>query len=88
VLGSSVSAIAGLLSVDFLKLVIIAFIAAVPLIMLIMNQWLESFALRISIPLWIYFSSGAIALLVTMITISWQTIKAALAAPVDAIKSE
>lgn len=88
VLGSSVLGIARLLSFDFLKLVVIAFVAAVPLIMTIMNQWLESFALRISIPLWIYVSSGAAAVIVAMITISWLAIKAALAPPVDAIKSE
>jgi putative ABC transport system permease protein len=88
VLGSTVAGIVRLLCVHFVKLVLIAFVVAVPLTMLIMDLWLETFALRISVPLWIYFASGTIALLVAMITISWQAIKSALANPVHAISSE
>jgi putative ABC transport system permease protein len=88
VLGGSVLSIVQLLSFDFLKLVIIAFVLAVPLITIVMNQWLETFASRISIPVWIYLTSGIIAMLIATITISWQAIKAATAAPVNAIRIE
>jgi putative ABC transport system permease protein len=88
VLGSSVAGIIGLLSVDFLKLIIIAFILAIPLTMLVMNEWLEGFARRINIPWWIYIVSGAIAIIVAIVTISSQAIRAAIANPVKSLRSE
>jgi len=88
VLGSSIVAVVRLLSVDFLILIVAAFVVAVPLIALVMDQWLDSFANRIDIPLWIYMASGAIAFVVAMTTVVGQAIKAAGAAPIDAIKSE
>ncbi|MGC3946378.1 MAG: ABC transporter permease [Chryseolinea sp.] len=86
VLGSSVSGIVVLLSFDFMKIIGLAFVLAVPIVMLVMDKWLESFAHRIQMPIWIYLSSGGIALLVAMITVSWQTIKAASTEPIATIR--
>lgn len=88
VLGSSVAGIVGLLSTDFLQLVLFAFILSIPLTTLVMNEWLQGFAHRITIPWWIYISAGGIALLVAILTISSQAIRAALINPVKSLKSE
>lgn len=88
ILGDTESGIVILLSKDFLKLVLIAFVLAVPLAALFLNKWLEGFAHRISIPLWIYLSSGLAAIIVAFTTISLLAIKAAVANPVKALRSE
>ena len=88
VLGGSVSGIVALLSKDFLMLVVIAFILATPLAWIFMNNWLQDFAYRINISWWIFAVSGIIALLIALITVSFQAIKAALANPVKSLRSE
>ncbi len=88
VLGASVSAIVGMLSKDFVKLVAIAFIIAVPLGWYFMHQWLQSFAYRIDISWWVFIVAGFIALLIALTTISWQAIKAAVANPVKSLRTE
>ncbi|RZK39254.1 MAG: FtsX-like permease family protein, partial [Hymenobacter sp.] len=88
VLGASVYHIVVLISKDFVRLVFIAIIIAVPLCLLVMNQWLKDFAYRITISPAIFLYTGVIALLIALLTISWQTIKAALANPVQSIKNE
>ena len=88
VLGSSEIGIVVLLSKDFLKLVFIAFLLSVPMAMFIMDKWLEGFAHRITIPMWIYLLSGGLALVIAMFTISFQAIRVALANPTKAIQCE
>jgi putative ABC transport system permease protein len=88
VLGSSVTGIVQLLSTDFLKLVAIAFILAVPIAWYAMHRWLEDFAYRIDISWWIFISAGVLALLIAFVTVSFQAIKAAIANPVKSLRTE
>jgi putative ABC transport system permease protein len=88
VLGASVGEIVALLSKDFLKLVVISLVLAVPLSYYVMQAWLEGFAYRIAIQWWVFFAAGAIALLTALITVSSQAIKAALANPAKSLRSE
>jgi putative ABC transport system permease protein len=88
VLGASLSGIVGLISFDFLKLVGIGFVIAAPIGWFVMNSWLQDFAYRIEIDLWVFIISGGAAILVAFATVSWQSIKAALANPVNSLKSE
>jgi putative ABC transport system permease protein len=88
VLGAPVSNIIYLLAKDFMILVCIAFFIAVPDTWLVMNNWLGDFAYRISISWWIFLVAGFIALLIALITISFQSIKAALANPVKSLRTE
>lgn len=88
VLGASIAGIAGLLSKDFLKLVVIALLIASPLSFFLMNRWLANFAYRIDISWWIFLLAGAIAVFIAMATVSFQAIKAALANPVQSLRSE
>ncbi|MFT3934362.1 MAG: ABC transporter permease [Chitinophagaceae bacterium] len=88
VLGASVSGIAGLLSKDFLQLVLIACLVAFPAAWWIMHNWLQGYNYRIAISWWIFFLSGSIAVLIALFTISFQAIKAAMANPVKSLRSE
>ncbi len=88
VLGASVSQITNLLSKEFLKLVLIASLIAFPAAWWAMNQWLQSFAYRINISWWIFAIAGISALMVALITVSFQAIKAAIANPVTSLRSE
>jgi len=88
VLGASVAGIAQLLTKDFLKLVIIAILIASPIAWLAMNKWLQSFAYRINIVSWMFIAAGLVAILIAIITISFQAVKAAMANPVDSLRSE
>jgi len=88
VLGASVSGIVGLLSVDFIRLVFISMLIASPLAWYFMNKWLQDFAYRTEFHWWILVISGAVALLIAFVTISFQSIKAALANPVKSLRSE
>lgn len=88
VLGASIYNIVVLVSKDFIRLVIIAIVIAIPLCLLVMNQWLKDFAYRVTISPGLFVSTAAVALLIALLTISWQTIKAALANPVQSIKNE
>ncbi|HWK07662.1 MAG TPA: ABC transporter permease [Puia sp.] len=88
VLGSSVTGIVGLLSKDFLKLVLLAFLIAAPLAWWAMNKWLQDFAYRIQINGWIFLLAALLALFITMVTISFQAIRAAVANPVKSLRSE
>jgi putative ABC transport system permease protein len=86
VLGASVSAIAGMLSKDFIKLVFIAILISAPAAWFLMNKWLQGFAYRINIQWWVLALAGMVALLIAVITVSFQSIKAAIANPVDSLK--
>jgi len=88
VLGASVSGIVGLLARDFIKLVLIAIIIATPVAWFAMNKWLQDYAYRINISWWVFVLAGFTAVIVAFVTISIQTVKAALANPVKSLRAE
>jgi putative ABC transport system permease protein len=88
VMGASVAAIVRLLSADFLKLVLIAFLVAVPLAWYVMDKWLQDFAYRMTMGWWIFLGSGLAAVTIAFITISYQAMRAAVASPVKSLRSE
>ena len=88
VLGASVLSIARFLTKDFLRLIVIAIIIALPLAWLAMSRWLQDFAYRINITVWIFAIAGIITVAIAIVTISFQAIKAATANPVKALRSE
>lgn len=88
VLGASISNIVGLLSKDFLKLVVIALIVASPIAWYFMHQWLENFAYRIDISWWMFGLAGLFAVVIALLTISFQAVRAALSNPVKNLRTE
>jgi len=88
VLGASVTNIIELISVDFLKLVLIAIAIALPAGWYAMQQWLEGFAYRIDFEWWVFAIAGFAAVLIATLTISGQAIRAATSNPVDSIKAD
>ena len=88
VLGASVTGIVGMLSKDFLTLVVIAAVIAFPVAWLAMHRWLNDFAYRVNIGWWVFVIAGVIALLIALLTISFQSIKAAIANPVKSLRTE
>lgn len=88
VMGASVSNIINLLSKEFLKLVIISFFIAVPVAWYFMHKWLADFAYRTDISWWIFAMSGLLAVLIAVITISFQAFRAAVANPVKSLRTE
>lgn len=88
VLGATVSNIVTMLSKDFLKLVLIASLIAFPIAWFGMNKWLQDFAYRVSISWWIFLIAALIAVLIALVTVGVQAIKAAIANPVRALRSE
>jgi putative ABC transport system permease protein len=88
ILGASIATIAGMLSFDFMKLVLIAILISLPLGWYLMNIWLQSFAYREPIHWWVLALSGFAAVCIALITISFQSIKAAIANPVNSLRSE
>jgi putative ABC transport system permease protein len=88
VLGASVENVMALLSKDFLKLVIIASIIAFPIAWYAMNKWLRDFAYPTDINWWVFGLAAAITLIIALVTVSFQSIKAALMNPVRSLRSE
>ena len=88
VLGARVTQLTRLLSTDFIKLVFLSCLLAFPVAWWAMNQWLQSFAYRISISWWMFAVAGGVAVLVALVTVSFQAIKAAMANPVKSLRSE
>jgi ABC-type antimicrobial peptide transport system permease subunit len=88
VLGAGVPRIAAMLSRDFVLLVGLATLIAAPVAGWAMHAWLEDFAYRTTIPWWIYVSAGAAAVLIALVTVSFQAIRAASANPVESLRSE
>jgi putative ABC transport system permease protein len=88
VLGASVAGITSLLAKDFMKLVIVAIVIATPLAWYFMKKWLSDFAYRIDIQWWMFAVAGAVAVAVAFLTVSFQSVKAALANPVKSLRSE
>ena len=88
VLGASIADIANLVSVDFIKLVVIALAISTPVAWYLMTAWLQGFAYRINIHWWVFLLSGGIAVTLSMITLSIQSVKAAMMNPVKSLKTE
>jgi len=88
VLGASVKTVVKMLTTDFLKLVVIAFVIASPLAYYLMQKWLQDFEYRIEIKWWVFVLAGMLALIITILTVSFQAIKAALENPVSNLRTE
>ena len=87
-LGASVPGIIIMLSKEFTRWVLAANIIAWPTIYLIMNHWLQNFAYRVDIKIWMFILSAILAIVIAFLTLSYQVFKAALANPVEALKYE
>jgi len=88
VLGASIASITGLLTRDFLKLVLIALLIAAPIAHYFMQQWLADFAYRIDMQWWMFALAGLVSVVIACLTVGFQSIKAALANPVTSLRSE
>jgi len=88
VLGASISQVTQMLSKEFLKLVFIASLIAFPVAWWAMNKWLQGFAYRISISWWVFIVAAFAALLIALVTVSFQSIRAAIANPVKSLRTE
>ncbi|CAN5445429.1 ABC transporter permease [soil metagenome] len=88
VLGASVTGIAALLSKDFLKLVIVSFVIAAPISWWAMSAWLKDYPYRVNIEWWVFIMAGFLSVLIAIITVSYQAIKAAVANPVRSLRTE
>jgi putative ABC transport system permease protein len=86
--GASIGEVVRMLNWSFLKWVVVAFFIAVPLSYLIIDQWLQGFAYRTDLSWWVFVIAGFIAILITVITVSWQSYKAASRNPVEALRYE
>lgn len=88
VLGASVLSIVKMFSTDFVKLVFIATLIASPIAWWAMNKWLQDFAYRVDIQWWMFALAGMMAVVIALLTVSFQAIKAAVANPVDSLRDE
>jgi len=88
VLGASVQNIVTTLSTDFVKLVVFALVIASPIAYLAANKWLQNFPYRITINSWMFIGSALLVVFVALFTVSFQAIKAAIANPVNSLRSE
>ena len=86
--GATITQILSLLNKDFVKWVALAFVIAVPVSWYAMNQWLEGFAYKTSMSWWVFAMAGLAALTIALLTVSWQSFRAAVANPVDSLKEE
>jgi len=88
VIGASAQSIVFLLSKGYTQLILLALFVSIPASYLTMQRWLENFAYRMDMNVWIFAGAGGVALLIAWLTVSYQSIKAALANPVDALRYE
>lgn len=88
VLGASATSVVNMLNKEFIKLVLISSVIAIPLAWWAMNKWLQDFAFRVNIGWWIFVAAGVIALAIAILTVSSQAIKAAFANPVKSLRTE
>jgi putative ABC transport system permease protein len=88
VLGASVQKVVTILSKDFLKLVCISLIISIPAAWIVANKWLQNYPYRISLDWWLFASAGILVILIALITVSFQAIKAAIANPVKSLRTE
>ncbi|OJV16743.1 MAG: hypothetical protein BGO21_28170 [Dyadobacter sp. 50-39] len=87
-IGASAMNIFGLFSIDFIKLVVIALVIASPIAWYFMNEWLQDFSYKVNVSWWLFAAAGVAAVLIALVTISFQSIKAAMTNPVKALRSE
>lgn len=88
VLGASVNKVVSILSKDFLKLIVISLLIAIPAAWIATNKWLENYPYRITLSWWLFASAGILVILIALITVSFQAIKTAIANPVNSLRSE
>ncbi|MEP6949711.1 MAG: FtsX-like permease family protein, partial [Ginsengibacter sp.] len=88
VLGASVSSIISILSTDFLKLIFIALVISIPLAWIAANKWLQNYPYRITLSWWLFASAGILVILIALLTVGVQSIKAAIANPVKSLRTE
>ena len=88
VLGASVTSLIRLLSKEFVVLILTAFVIATPVAWYFMSKWLRDFAYRIDINWWIFLVTGVLAIIIALITVGFQAIKAAVANPVKSLRTE
>jgi ABC-type antimicrobial peptide transport system permease subunit len=88
VLGASIISLFSLLSKEFLMLVLVALIIATPLAWYMMYKWLEDYAYKTNISWWMFMIAGLVAIVITLFTVSFQAVKAALANPVKSLRTE
>jgi putative ABC transport system permease protein len=88
VLGASVASISALLAKDFVRLVLVAFVIAAPVAWVVMNKWLLSYSYRVPIGWGIFAWSGLLAVSIAIATVSYQSIRAAIANPVKSLRAE
>jgi putative ABC transport system permease protein len=88
VLGASVSSIISILSTNFLKLILISLMISMPLAWIVANKWLQNYPYRITLSWWLFASAGLLVILIALFTISFQSIKAAIANPVKSLRME
>jgi putative ABC transport system permease protein len=87
-MGASVANVVLLLSKDFAKLIMIAFILAVPIAWYVMNNWLNSFAYHVELGVGVFLFAGGVTMLIAWLTVSYQSIRAAIINPVKSLRSE
>ena len=88
VLGASVLGILGLLNKEYIKWIVIANIFAWPIAYFTLSKWLQNFAYRTDLTIWQFLASGLLTLLIALLTMSWQAIRAAIANPVESLRYE
>jgi putative ABC transport system permease protein len=88
VLGASVSSVVSILSIDFLRLIFISLVMSIPLAWAAAGKWLQSYPYRITLSWWLFASAGILIILIALVTLSFQTIKAALSNPVKNLRAE
>ncbi len=88
ILGASVGQVSTLLSKDFLKLVVIAFVIASPIAWWAMSKWLQDFVYRVNISWWIFLMAGIVAVMIALLSVSFQALRAAVANPVKSLRTE
>ncbi len=86
--GATIGQILTLLNKDFVKWVVLAFLVAVPISWYAMNKWLEGFAYKTALSWWVFVLAGVAALVIALLTVSWQSFQAAVANPVDSLRDE
>ncbi|NAS11612.1 ABC transporter permease [Poritiphilus flavus] len=88
VLGASIDAVVRMLTTDFVKLILIAFVIASPLVYFLMQSWLQDFAYKIEISWWVFVLAGSITLLIALLTVGFQSIKSAMVNPAKSLRTE
>jgi putative ABC transport system permease protein len=88
VLGASVRSIVSIYSADFIRLIFIELVISIPLAWMVTNKWLQNYPYRVTLSWWLFASSGLMVILIALFTISFQSIRAALANPVKNLRTE